>query len=63
LFLSVPAAFQGLLSDAGVVGQARFLDRWLATCSAQFWEELLGVRQMAMLGRFRRRIGGAAICG
>eukprot|EP00877_Chromochloris_zofingiensis_P005848 jgi/Chrzof1/15264/UNPLg00659.t1 len=61
LFLAAPGALPALL-DNNADALTRFLDRWLMVASAQFLEELLGVRHMAMLGRFRRRIGAVAFC-
>lgn len=62
LFLSSPEAYPSLLVGAGPEAAPHFLDTWLTTAGAQFLEELMGVGHMAMLGRFRRRIGAAALC-
>lgn len=43
-------------SSRGGSAEERFLDRWLTVATTRFAEELVGVRTMAMLGRFRRRI-------
>ncbi len=39
----------------------RFLQRWLDVACTRMVEELVGVRTMAMLGRFRRRLAVAAL--
>ncbi|KAG2494047.1 hypothetical protein HYH03_007693 [Edaphochlamys debaryana] len=45
-------------ADGGGGGAAvdRLLDRWLTIASARFLEEVVGVKTMSMLGRFRRRM-------
>jgi hypothetical protein len=40
----------------------RFMDRWLAVAGARYMEEALGMKTLAMLGRFRRRIAALALC-
>ncbi|MEW5315516.1 MAG: hypothetical protein WDW38_006938 [Sanguina aurantia] len=40
---------------------ARYVDKWLVVASARFLEEIIGVKTMAMLGRFRRRIATIAL--
>ncbi|GLI59709.1 hypothetical protein VaNZ11_001566 [Volvox africanus] len=40
----------------------RLLDRWLTIASARFLEEIVGVKTMSMLGRFRRRMATLALC-
>jgi len=42
--------------------QQRFLDRWLSVANVTLLEEAIGVRHMAMLGRFRRRMAAAGLC-
>lgn len=61
LILHHPPVFAALV-DANVSAGGRFVSRWLSVCGAQYLEELLGVRAMAMLGRFRRRIASLALC-
>lgn len=41
--------------------QQRFLDRWLSVANVTLLEEAIGVRHMAMLGRFRRRMAAAGL--
>jgi len=38
------------------------MDRWLAVAGARYMEEALGMKTLAMLGRFRRRIAALALC-
>ncbi|GIM13019.1 hypothetical protein Vretimale_16222, partial [Volvox reticuliferus] len=50
-----PATADGSeLSSSSAVD--RLLDRWLTIASARFLEEIVGVKTMSMLGRFRRRM-------
>lgn len=61
VFMSQPHALPQLL-DNDPAAVARYLDRWLQIAGALFLEEQIGVKTMAMLGRFRRRIAACSIC-
>uniref|UniRef100_A0A7S3VSI4 Importin N-terminal domain-containing protein n=1 Tax=Dunaliella tertiolecta TaxID=3047 RepID=A0A7S3VSI4_DUNTE len=60
-----PVEAAGSSGGSGVGSQSiasLFLDKWLSVASARFLEEVIGVKTMAMLGRYRRRIATAALC-
>lgn len=61
LLLMSPGLFGALLEGQPPGASARFLDRWLHIASTRFLEEVIGVKTMAMLGRYRRRIATAAL--
>ncbi|GAX82609.1 hypothetical protein CEUSTIGMA_g10035.t1 [Chlamydomonas eustigma] len=61
LLLTGPGLYAALLEGLPEGASARFLDRWLQIASARFLEEVMGVRTMAMLGRYRRRIAIASM--
>ncbi|KAG1678184.1 hypothetical protein FOA52_016121 [Chlamydomonas sp. UWO 241] len=61
LLLASPGLYPALLEGLPESASARFLDRWLNIASTRFLEEVIGVKTMAMLGRFRRRIATAAL--
>jgi len=52
----------GQQGGAAAGPQSRFIDKWLTVASARFLEEVIGVKTMAMLGRYRRRIATASLC-
>ena len=62
LLLIGPGLYSALLEHLPQGSSARFIDRWLHVASTRFLEEIVGVRSMAMLGRYRRRIATAALC-
>jgi len=61
LVLVNPASLSGLV-EHDAEAMARFLDKWLVVASARFLEEIIGVKTMAMLGRFRRRLATTSLC-
>ena len=62
LLLMAPGLYGALLEGLPQpASSARFLDRWLHIASTRFLEEVIGVKTMAMLGRYRRRIATAAL--
>lgn len=61
LFMNQPHAFTQLL-DNDSAAMLQYIDRWLVIAGTHFLEEAIGVKTMAMLGRFRRRIAACALC-
>lgn len=62
LLLIGPGLYSALLENLPQGSSQRFIDRWLHVSSTRFLEEIVGVKSMAMLGRYRRRIATAALC-
>ena len=54
LLLVSPGLYGALLEGQPEGASGRFLDRWLQIASTRYLEEIIGVKTMAMLGRYRR---------